>query len=164
MWSLLSPCWDRSSPFPATSSQWETGYLGTIQCEEGPGILGCAEEARAALRPVTVAQTGWHVPPGAGALCPSAAGRGCGHHCSAPRNFLNEAPSSHRTALAFAFAFAWGSSLARQRNPNFKTASGMLAAPAVSWPLGHTPTHGTYSGTHSSSERPRSHCHHPEGL
>lgn len=57
MWSLLSPCWDQSSPFPATSSQWDTGYLGTIQCEEGPAILGRAEEARAALRPVTVAQT-----------------------------------------------------------------------------------------------------------
>lgn len=44
------------SPFPAASSRWETGHLGAVQCEEGPGILGNAEEARAALRPVTVAQ------------------------------------------------------------------------------------------------------------
>lgn len=57
MWSLLSPCWDCSSPFPAASSQWEARYLGTTPCAEGPGILERAEEARAALCPVTVAQT-----------------------------------------------------------------------------------------------------------
>lgn len=149
MWSLLSPCWGRSSPLPAASSRWETGYLGAIHCEEGPGILRNAEEARAALRPVRVAQT----LAGTSLLAlepfaPVLAAEGVG--TAAQLQGIPERGSwLPQDSVSVCFCFCLGAIPSQAEEPKLQTASRMLSCPGCllaprahtyAWHiLGHTP-------------------------